>query len=439
MELPMMLNAREARVERQDRLLKECSCLVCFTMNIAGPYKISDAITRAYAEGLGKIMRLLEQNGISVAKSEQYVEKTGVEGYIALHQDPLKIKGLMVQIEDNFELGRLFDIDVIKPDGEKVSRGDIGMDGRSCMICGSQGSGCARSRAHTVEQLQQHFIATICNYFNNQYAEHLAQQAVKALMYEVAVTPKPGLVDRADSGSHKDMNFFTFIDSSTALHEYFKSCALKAVEMSDKTPQQLFAALRYLGLEAEAKMFQHTFGVNTHKGAIFSFGLAVASVAYLAENHRSTTAENVLDMCAQMAQLSLADFDNKDLHKSFGKEIFSQQKIKGIRGQAAAGYPSVIPALRLLRQCLQNGDGYDVAGAKVLCQLMSSVEDTNVIKRSNVETLNKVQQKAKEFIYSDNITEELAELNKEFVKLNISPGGCADLLAMSFLLYFICE
>jgi len=434
-----MLDAREKRVARQEKLLKECTCLVCFTMNIAGPYKFSDCIMRAYAEGVAKIYRLLEQNGIEIIKSEQHVEKTGVEGYIALNEEPLKIKHLTVQIEDNFELGRLFDIDVIKPNGEKVSRADIGMDGRSCMVCGSQGSGCARSRKHSVEELQHHFIKTICDYFNNQYADYLAQQAVKALMYEVAVTPKPGLVDRADNGAHKDMNFFTFINSSTALYDYFKKCALKAIEFCDKTPQKLFANLRYLGLEAENKMYQHTFGVNTHKGAIFSFGLIVAAAAYLSEKSEKLSAENILATCADMAQLSIADFENPNVHKSFGKQIFAQQNIKGIRGQAAAGYPDVKPAFEYLKKCIEKGDSFDIAGAKVLCMLMSKLEDTNVIKRSDTAMLKQVQEKAESIIQQDNIEDELKTLNTEFIKLNISPGGCADLLAICFLLYFICE
>lgn len=434
-----MLEAREKRVERQEKLLKECSCLVCFTMNIAGPFKISDCIMRAYAEGVEKIYRLLEQNGVEIIKAEQIIEKTGVESYIALHQNPYKIKQLMVRIEDNFELGRLFDIDVIKSDGEKVSRADIGMDGRSCMICGSEGSGCARSRRHSVEELQLHFIKTICDYFNNQYADYLAQQAVKALLYEVSVTPKPGLVDRDNNGSHKDMNFYTFINSSTALYDYFKKCALKAVELSNKTPQYVFQNLRYLGLEAENKMYQYTIGINTHKGAIFSFGLMIAATAYLSENGRETTVENILEICSQMAQLSLADFENNNLHQSFGKQIFEQKKIKGIRGQAAAGYPDVKPALELLKYSLKNGDGFDMAGAKVLCLLMSKLEDTNVIKRSDVDTLKKMQKKAEQMFVSENFSEEFSALNNEFVNLNISHGGCADLLAICFLLYFIGE
>ena len=434
-----MLNAREERVQRQEELLKGCSCLVCFTMNIAGPYKISDCIMRAFAEGVAKIYRLLEQNGVAPLKAEQIIEKTGVEGYISLNEDPLKIKRLMVQIEDNFELGRLFDIDVIKPDGEKVSRADIAMGGRNCMICGSEGSGCARSRKHSVEDLQQHFISRICSYFNNQYADWLAQQAVKALMYEVSVTPKPGLVDRADNGSHRDMDFYTFINSSAALYDYFKKCALKAIELCDKTPQILFSNLRYLGLEAENKMYQHTLGVNTHKGAIFSFGLIVAATAYLSENGRNTAADNILDLCAEMAQLSMADFENQNIHKSFGKQIFKEQNIKGVRGQAAAGYPAVREAYPLLCQLLKEGKSVDKAGAKVLLKLLCEVQDTNIIKRSDLKTLEEVQKKAKIILDSDNTETELGQLNREFVNLNISPGGCADLLAICFLLYFISE
>ena len=75
----MMLNAREVRVQRQEEMLKNCTCLVCFTMNIAGPFKISDCIMGAYAQGVAKIHRLLEQNGIKTLKAEQITEITGVE------------------------------------------------------------------------------------------------------------------------------------------------------------------------------------------------------------------------------------------------------------------------------------------------------------------------------------------------------------------------
>lgn len=433
-----MLAARETRVQRQEQMLRDCSCLVCFTMNIAGPYKISDIIKQAYTEGLAKLLHLFDVNNIKITKTEQFFETTGVESYIALQEEPLAVKRITVQIEDNFELGRLFDIDVIKPDGEKVSRADIGMPGRNCMICGSIGSGCARSRRHTVDELQLFAVKTICDYFNNQYADHMAQQAVKALMYEVAVTPKPGLVDRWDNGAHKDMDFFTFIDSSTALYDYFRKCALKAIEMSDTTPEMLFSNLRFIGIEAEAKMFSNTKGVNTHKGAIFSLGIITAAAAFLSENMQPVTADNILDTCSKMAQLSLADFDT-ETHKSFGKSLYEKQKIKGIRGQAAAGYPDVKPALELLKNSICAGDSINTSGLKALCMLMSTVEDTNVIKRSDTAALAEMGRQAKNILAEGNFEQKFEILNRQFIEKNISPGGCADLLAICFLLYFIAE
>ena len=96
-------------------------------------------------------------------------------------------------------------------------------------------------------------------------------------------------------------------------------------------------------------------------------------------------------------------------------------------------------AYPLLCQLLKDGASVDEAGAKVLLKLLCEVQDTNIIKRSDVKTLEKVQDRAKEISESEKIGEDLKQLNKEFVNLNISPGGCADLLAICFLLYFIGE
>jgi len=75
----------------------------------------------------------------------------------------------------------------------------------------------------------------------------------------------------------------------------------------------------------------------------------------------------------------------------------------------------------------------------VLLKFISEVQDTNIIKRSDVKTLENVQNKVKDILQSDNSTDSIQKLNEEFVNLNISPGGCADLLAICFLLYFISE
>ena len=151
-----MLEARERRVERQRRLLEEYhATLVCFTMNIAGPVKNSPLIRRGFVRG----RRLLEEQfrvaGIRVLHSGESSENTGNEAIFVVDQEPLAVKALSVEIEDHTTAGRLFDMDVLCPDGRKVDRQELGLPGRRCLICGGPAQACARSRTHTVAQLQE--------------------------------------------------------------------------------------------------------------------------------------------------------------------------------------------------------------------------------------------------------------------------------------------
>ena len=91
-----------------------------------------------------------------------------------------------------------------------------------------------------------------------------ARQAVRALLYEVTTTPKPGLVDRRNSGSHTDMDSFTFMSSAASLYPYFEACTRAGRKTADGPAPETFAALRPLGCEAEGEMLAATHGVNTH-------------------------------------------------------------------------------------------------------------------------------------------------------------------------------
>lgn len=96
------------------------------------------------------------------------------------------------------------------------------------------------------------------DYFKEQSADQAAAAAVRALLYEVSATPKPGLVDRNNSGSHQDMDFFTFVDSSSALIPWFRDFFSIGWEHGDETGDRLFERLRFAGQNAEAKMFSAT-------------------------------------------------------------------------------------------------------------------------------------------------------------------------------------
>ena len=116
-------------------------------------------------------------------------------------------------------------MDVLRPDGSKVDRQELDLEARTCLICGGIAQNCARSRTHTVDQLREKTEELLETALANYESKKIARLACQALLYEVAATPKPGLVDRANSGSHKDMDFFTFQASAAALWPYFETCA----------------------------------------------------------------------------------------------------------------------------------------------------------------------------------------------------------------------
>lgn len=148
--LAEVLDARDKRVEKQRELLEKYNCaLVCFTMNIAGPVKASRAIDSAFDHGCERLAAMLPEKWIKQL-SKQY-SKCGPLCFAVVDADPVEVKKLCVSIEEESPVGRLFDMDVIAPDGRKLDRAVE----RRCIVCGKQGRACAASRAHSVSELQK--------------------------------------------------------------------------------------------------------------------------------------------------------------------------------------------------------------------------------------------------------------------------------------------
>ncbi len=151
-----MLNAREARAAAQQQLLAAHNVpLVCLTLNIPGPVKVLDRVPQAYEEGLRRIEACLDEKNLQILEQREIREKTGYEALYSVNGDPMELKSMMTAIEDSGRLGRLFDIDVIRTDGGKVSREDLGCPPRTCLLCGNPAQVCGRSRSHSVDQLVQ--------------------------------------------------------------------------------------------------------------------------------------------------------------------------------------------------------------------------------------------------------------------------------------------
>lgn len=438
-----MLEARERRAIRQKVLLSAYGkTMICFTMNIAGPVKNSSLIRRGYALGKRLLRQQLEVAGIPVAYSEEIQEKSGNEAIFLLDADPLAVKAITVEIEDQPAVGRLFDMDVLCPDGRKVDRQELGLSGRKCLICGGMAQACARSRVHTVSELQKKTQEILCEALDAADSADAARLATQALLYEVATTPKPGLVDQENSGSHRDMDFFTFQASAAALFPYFSQCVKIGRETVDA--QETFRRLRLPGKLAEGEMRRATGGVNTHKGAIFSMGILCGALGRL-ERESWRNPETVLAECAAMTKgLVSKDYVNltPETAKTAGQKLYLQYGITGVRGQAEAGFPAVLNVgLPKLEAALAAGKSINEAGCAALLAMLANTVDTNMIHRGSYELAKETAEEISALLEKEPFPskETIETLNEEFVQKNLSPGGTADLLTMVYMLHFLKE
>lgn len=438
--LAEVLEAREARVRRQDALREQYgAAVVSFTMNIAGPVKDSPLIRRAFRAGIRQLACGLRAWSLEILHREENLAAAGCEALFAVSGPVGQVKRVCQSIEDGSRLGRLFDMDVISPAGEKLDRSG---EERPCIVCGAAGRGCASRRTHPVVELQNATRSIITEHFSNSDQDLVSRLVTQALLDEVCVTPKPGLVDRANSGSHRDMDIFTFTASAAALWPYWGKCVRIGRETAGEAAEAAFRALRREGQAAERAMFDAAGGVNTHKGAIFTLGLLCGAVGRLwkADAPCRDTAQ-ILDVCAELAQWAfekdLGEIRAEKIPRTAGERLYREQGVTGIRGEAARGLPSVKEiALPVLRKALDAGKSRNDAGAIALLHLIAQVEDTNMIARGGMETARAAQTACAGLLEKNPLpdAEEIAELDREFIRRNLSPGGCADLLAAAFFL-----
>lgn len=441
--LPQMLEARERRVWRQSALRKTGEgTLVCFTMNIAGPVKNDPEIEKGFDLGLRRLEGQLAVARMPVVGREIYREVTGCEAMLLVQGGPLALKALTVELEDGSPLGRLFDMDVFYPDGRKVERQELGRPERKCLLCENNAKACARSRSHTVAQLQQETRRILRRAIRRNLSTRVGELATRALLYEAATTPKPGLVDRQNSGSHRDMDIFTFQSSAAALWPYFSRCAQIGLDTREDAPEATFSALRPAGKTAEGTMLRATAGVNTHKGAIFSLGLLCAAVGRL---KGQTDAQALLGECAAMTRgLTAGDYQGltEATAKTAGQKLYLRYGITGVRGQAEAGFPTVKNVgLPKLEAALAAGKSINEAGCAALLAMLADTVDTNMIHRGGYERAMAVKGEIARLLDADPYPNEttLNRLDDAFIRENLSPGGTADLLAMVYLLHFLKE
>ena len=249
----------------------------------------------------------------------------------------------------------------------------------------------------------------------------VSQLTADALQQELDTTPKPGLVDRVDCGAHTDMDYDTMSRSIQAIHPYFTQLALAG--FSKTLPQA--NVLRQLGIEAEKAMLAATGGVNTHKGALFSMGLAIVAATHLLFNQNSIDADSLQ---ATIAQLALRFEQPSGTH---GHQVLAQNKVNGALASAQNGYQLLFSHWLPYYSGL---DGDPQRLHKTLLLIMSMLDDTNVAYRKGSDEMIHVKEEARALL-DDFSLAKLSKMNSDFTARNISPGGCADMLSLTIFIY----
>ncbi len=275
--------------------------------------------------------------------------------------------------------------------------------------------------------------------------EQIGYCCISALLSEIHTTPKPGLVDCLNNGAHKDMDISTFKDSINAIAPYFYHFAEIGRNL-DCIDAVTLDKIRPLGLECEKAMFNATKGVNTHKGAIFSLGIIAVAAGYCCNELQDLSADTVCHAVSTIAKAAEKDFlrPYASLPMTKGREIYTAYGIRGIRGEAASGFYSVRKyALPVMKELFFHGEYSDNdIYLQVLLHLMTQVVDTNVIARCGIDAIEYVKSSADNILalggaLSPDGIRSLFKLDEDFIKRNISPGGCADLLSVTIALYRI--
>jgi len=256
---------------------------------------------------------------------------------------------------------------------------------------------------------------------------------INALYREVALAPKPGLVTPQDSGSHKDMDYRTFLRSLNSLREYFPEIVHLGAQSVG------FSALQALGIKAEAKMLEATGGINTHRGAIFNLGLLCGAAGFLHSTNRQITSDSLCEaVTTRWGHEILASGKASDT--SHGAEVRKRYGYGGARLEAANGFPSVREVgLPAYREAMAKTSSPELAAVQTLFALIAHVDDTNLLWRGGDEGLAFARGAAKYFLDRGGVLagdwlEQAQAIHRSFVERNLSPGGSADLLGVTLFL-----
>jgi holo-ACP synthase CitX len=443
------LHARDARQQVIDRASDEGGTVIFASTSVPGAEKGPPGLDAIF---LGACERL--ESRLEASLLERGRDVLGPWALFCTWRAAADAKRAAVEIETARPSSRLLDLDVYDS-GRQVDRASLGLPPRTCLVCSRPAVECIRIKRHEAGELNDAVRALLsvrlrgapagsdpraaaARQVASRATERLATCLVTGARIELALTPKPGLVDREDNGSHPDLSFRLMSRSVDLLPQYFEELSAAAgtrAHSSGLTAQVLSECVQ-AGRRAERRMLD-TIGSNAHRGYIFLGGLALLA---------SLEGEDQLRDSIRRVARDLADMRGAHPEEpvSHGSLVRHRHALGGIEREALDGLPSVfdhgLPALRARRSSHDGRRGADTDDSLhyAMAVLMQAVEDTTAVYRCGAEALGRIHDDGR---HLQALMDQgraylpwLRELNAAYRRRNLTMGGVADCLALTVAL-----
>ena len=436
------MEARDQRALLKNEIAERGLSSLSLSLNVPGFPKSNSTVKAFFRSCLRDLKYTLKANCIDI-KADEAIEdcdRTGdffIVPCFTLQLSLKEIKQICEDFEEKHPLGRFIDVDMNDRQGNSVSSGKS----KLCFFCREKPAiECRREKTHDFDALRSYMFSEMEIYCRKQKEELVGKKisslALKAILAEISLTPKPGLVDKFSCGSHADMNYQTFLDSTAAIAPFFGELIHEGFIFTRDDLTRALPVIRNIGLRMEASMYKATENVNTQKGIIFLLGLSLFACGKLFSQNDYFAIEEfraiIKSICKDLVSKELGDLTHPA--KSHGENIFLKYGYSGARGEAESGFSRIFDYG--LPQLIDSAEFTDEAMIKCLLALAANNDDTNILYRSNPEVLNRFKgfcDKALKNFNEANYSEVIDFCKNE----NISPGGSADLLAVTIFVWLM--
>ena len=380
--------------EKKDNVIKSYSDLyqvVCLKANIPG---INKNIKEAYVI-ISVFDKMIKQ--FKPLKSMFYESYDGPYIIYLFNKDK-NLKNKMIQLESKNKLGRFVDIDVYLNSSHSLNR----TIPRKCYICDDFALVCSRTQKHSTQELLN-YIEKI----TSAYLKNLVKKMInEAMLKELNLHPKFGLVTPLTNGSHKDMDYNLMINAKNAILNDLADMFMLGYN-KDLPLDELFIQTRKIGIKADKHMFKATNKVNAYQGLIFNLGLFLVNLGKALKDDLSMN-----DVYENIKEMS---------------KCFINEGNFGARKQAAEGYV-------IIKELLTNYDLSKMNTLDILIYFINNLDDTVLLRRcKNQDILRSIMKKFKNLDSSKELL--INQVNNDCIANNLSFGGCADLLVVSLFIF----